>query len=72
MYMYLIFFNFLFTLEREKGVWGREGGRERERQTDLLFHPFTHSLVDSHICPEQGLNPQPWLIEKLSNQLSYP
>ena len=34
--------------------------RERERDIDLLFHLFMHSLVDSWMCPDWGLNPQPW------------
>ena len=39
---------------------GREGGRERNN--DLLFHLFMHSLVASCICPDQGSNLQPWCI----------
>ena len=39
-----------------------EGGGEREKNTDLLFHLFMHSLVDSYMCPDQGSNPQPWYI----------
>ena len=28
--------------------------RERRRENiDLLFHPFMHSLVDAHMCPNQ-------------------
>ena len=45
-------------LERERGR-DRETERERERERDLLFHLFLHSLVDSCMCPDQGLNPQP-------------
>ena len=30
-----------------------------ERNIDLLFHLLVHSLVDSCICPDPGLNPQP-------------
>lgn len=26
-----------------------------------MFHSLTHSLVDSCLCPNLGLNPQPWL-----------
>ena len=36
--------------------------RERERNTDLLFHLFMHSLVDSCMCPDQRQNPKPWCI----------
>ena len=35
--------------------------RERERNIDLLFF-FVHSLVDSCMCPDGGLNPQSWHI----------
>ena len=34
--------------------------RERERDVNLLFHLFMHSLVASCMCPDQGSNPQPW------------
>ena len=33
--------------------------RKRERNTDLLFHLFTHALVDSYMCPDREWNPQP-------------
>ena len=37
---------------------------EREgKNIDLVFHPFTHSLLDFCICPGQGSNPQPWHVE---------
>ena len=36
----------------------REGEREIEN-IDLLFHLFMHSLVDSCVCPDQGMNLQP-------------
>ena len=35
-----------------------KGGRERD--IDLLFHLFMHSLVDSCMCPDRGSNTQPW------------
>ena len=38
-----------------------EGG-ERERNINLLFHPFMHSSVASSTCPDRGLDPQPWRI----------
>ena len=42
---------------RNGGEMERDG--EREGNIDL-FHLFVHSLVDSYMCPDQGLNPQPW------------
>ena len=36
--------------------------RGRERNINLLFHLFVHSLVDSCIFPDWGLSLQPWLI----------
>ena len=39
---------------------GREGERKVERNIDLLFHLFMHWLVESSMCPDLGLNPQPW------------
>ena len=38
----------------------RKGEGEGEKHTDLLFHFFMHSLVISFMCPDQGLNLQPW------------
>ena len=55
-------------------ILGREKGRGRERSSDLLFHLFMHSFVDSCMCPDQGLKVQPWHIRtmlqppKLSSQ----
>ena len=46
-------------IERERE---RERGRERERNNDLLFHLCMHSLVDTCMCPDQGLNLQPWCV----------
>ena len=43
------FFNFLLIDLRE---------RERERNINLLFHLLMHSLVDSCVCPDWGLNLQ--------------
>ena len=34
--------------------------REKEREINLLFHLFVCSLVDSCMCTDWGLNPQPW------------
>ena len=36
---------------------------ERERERDLLFHLFLHSLVDSCMCTDQVLNLQRWHME---------
>ena len=44
----------LILRERE-----REEGGEKHR---LLSHLLMHLLVDSCMCPDQGLNPQPWCI----------
>ena len=59
----------------------RQRERQRERQRDrkreryiyisLPFHPFMHSKVDSCMCPDQGLNLQPWWMGQHFNQLSY-
>ena len=37
--------------------------REIEGDISLLFHLFMHSLVDSCMCLDGGLNPQPWQVE---------
>ena len=62
---YKFYFKFLSIdfREREEGEeTERKRGGERERERDLLFHLLMHSLVDSYMCPDQGLNPQPWCI----------
>ena len=63
---------FLFYLrekERGRGWWrerkeGREGGGERKgnRNINLLFHLFIHSVVTSCRCPAWVSNSQPWRI----------
>ena len=40
----------------KKSIWERD----RERNVDLLFHFFMHSLVASCICLDPRSNPQPW------------
>ena len=40
---------------------GKEGGRKREGDINLLFHSFMHSLADSCV-PDQESNLQPWCI----------
>ena len=62
-------FLFIEFRKREREVWGE---RERERNTDLLFHLFMHSLVDSCMCSDWGSNSQSWYMGRCSNQLSYP
>ena len=40
-------------------IYLEEGGcreKEKEKNIDLWFHLFMHSLVDPCMCPEQGLN----------------
>ena len=34
----------------------------REKDINLLFHLFMHSLVDSCLGPDPVLDPQPWHI----------
>ena len=48
--------------ERKRGRWERGRKREGERDLNLLFHLFIHSLVDSCMCPDRGLNRQLWRI----------
>ena len=50
----IVFFLLIYRLERE-----------RERNINLLFHLFMHSLVDSCRCPDQGWNLQHWHIETM-------
>ena len=42
----------------KKLILEREEGGKRERNIDLLFQLFMHSLVDSYMCPGWELNPQ--------------
>ena len=57
---HFILFYYLLILE-ERGRQGGEREGERERNMDLS-HLFMHSPVDSYMCPDWGLNPQPWCI----------
>ena len=60
-YFFNLIFNFLIIDLRERERKREEGkGRHRERNIDLLFHLFMHSLVISCMCPDGGLNPDPW------------
>ena len=47
----LFLFNFFLLFSDFK-----ERKRERMRNIDLLFHLLMHSLVDSCMCPDLGLN----------------
>ena len=38
----------------------------------MLFHSFTHSVVASCMCPDQGLDLQPQLMERCSSDLNDP
>ena len=53
----MVYCNFMNYL-REKGAV-REGGEREETDIGLLSHLFMHSLVDSWMCPDLGLNSQP-------------
>ena len=54
--IFKIVFLFIDFREREE-----RRGREEERENiDLLLHPSMHSLVDSCMCPDWGLNLQTW------------
>ena len=54
-------FNFLLN---KKNCRERGKERETERNINLLFHLVIHSLVDSRMCPDWGLNPQPgWVYQ---------
>lgn len=35
-----------------------EGGREKGRNNDLLFHLLIHSLAVSRMCPDQEIEPK--------------
>ena len=34
--------------------------REKEEENNVIFYSFMHSLIDSYMCPDWGLNMQPW------------
>ena len=55
---------YIWLILKREWKWGeKERQREEERRNiHLLFHLSIHSLIDSFMCPEQGLNPQPWHI----------
>ena len=56
------FFRFYLFVFRERGGKGEreEEKLQREKETLIfLFHLCMQSLVDSCMCPNQGLNPQP-------------
>ena len=49
----------LFFWEKKTNYWLI---LEREKERDLLFYLFMHSLVDSWLFSDQGSNPQPQCI----------
>ena len=54
-------------------VWTDFRERKEERNINLLLHLYMHLLVDSHMCPDQGLNLQPQFIgDTAPTQLNYP
>ena len=54
-----IFFFFKKFIDFRETEEGEGRGRKREGDVNLLFHLFMHSLVDSCMCPDWELNPQP-------------
>ena len=57
-----ILYNFLEEISYFKNLSQRERERKgggRERNLDLSFYLFMHSLVPSCMCPDQRSNPQP-------------
>ena len=49
----------LIFRERGQGERKREKERERERERERnIYLREKHRLVDYHMCPDQGLNPQ--------------
>lgn len=51
--------NFFYSLSI---VLLRQRGWEKERNMDLLFHLFMHSMVYACMSPDWGSNPQCWSI----------
>ena len=50
------FFNLITSgVFKKKIIDFREGGREKERSVNLLFHLSMHSLVDSCMCHDRGI-----------------
>lgn len=43
-----------------------------EENTNFLFYPFMHSLVNPCMCPDQGSNHNPGASGQCSNQQNYP
>lgn len=50
-------------LETEEGRGGRN--REKQRNIDMMFYLFMYLLVDFYLCPDRGLNLQPWHTEMM-------
>ena len=61
-----LFLSFFFNL-----IFIFNDGVEREGNIDLLFHFLMHSLVDSCMCPNWGLNLHLGVLGRCSNPLSY-
>ena len=69
----ILLFPFALSFLKTKLIFREKKGEAgRERDIDLLFHVFMHSLVTSCVCPDQELHPQPWYMGWCSNQPSYP
>ena len=75
---------YMFSVLRESERWGREEGREGERERETprrekhwsvssRLHPDWGSNCNIGMCPDQGSNLQPfWCMRQCSNQLSHP
>ena len=66
-YAFSSWFLFYFLL-----YWFLQIERKGERNINLLFHLFMHSLVYSCICPDWGPKQQLCIGGRCSDQLSYP
>ena len=61
-YKLLLFYFLFIDFTERKGREGRRTEKEKEKHQFLFFYLCTHSLVDSSMCVERELNPQPWNI----------
>ena len=52
-FLHLIFLKKILFIERK-------GEKGEETDIGFLLYPSVHSLVDSCMCPDWGLNLQPW------------
>ena len=69
MFHFTLFLIFLKIDFREAEEEREKGERDKQTDTDLLFHLFMHSLVDSYRRPDQGSNPG--VSGRCSDQLGY-